>query len=293
MIKFTNKEHFASAMWGLITADALGVPYEFRNRDTFKVKGMVGYGTHHQPAGYWSDDSSMMLATLCSFIEKDRIDHDDIMSRFAAWRDKGEYTPAGVCFDIGIAVNKALSRYRDGYKPLECGGRGNYDNGNGSLMRILPAAFITHTEQDIIELSAITHANEISTTGCRLYIKLAEYLMQGMSKTEALNSLKDCSGVYERLPHIHTLPRTEISSSGYILHSLEAAVWCLMNTESYRDCVITAVELGDDTDTVAAIAGGLAGIYYGIGGKNGIPEEWINALAKREWIEELINKIMG
>jgi len=272
-MEFINKNHLPSAIWGLVTADALGVPYEFKRRDSFKVSEMIGYGTHNQPVGYWSDDSSMMLATLCSFIEKSEIDYTDIMTRFLEWRNDGEYSPGGICFDIGMAVNRALDRFEMGYAPLKCGGKKTYDNGNGSLMRILPIAFVPHTFRNVAELSAITHANEISVMGCRHYIQFAESLMQGMSKEAALASLSECSDEYENLKSISSLPRARISSSGYIVDSLKAAIWCFMNTESYRDCVITAVELGDDTDTVAAIAGGIAGIYYGIGGEYGIPEE--------------------
>lgn len=292
-MKFIHKEYLPAAIWGLVAADALGVPYEFNDRDTFKVEGMTGYGTHYQPAGYWSDDSSMMLATLCSLLENDKINHSDIMSRFVAWRDKGEYSPAGRCFDIGMAVNRALDRFSSGVAPLNCGGRGQYDNGNGSLMRILPVAFIEHTDRDVTELSAITHANGISTVGCVIYVQIAERLMQGMSKEEALKTQPCYIDEYSRLREIAALDRREISSSGYVLHSLEAALWCLMTTDNYRDCVTAAVELGDDTDTVAAIAGGLAGIYYGIGGERGIPREWINTLAKKEWIEGIINKTIN
>ncbi len=289
-MRFKNTEHLKSAMLGLIVADALGVPYEFKKRDTFEVKGMTGNGTHNQPAGTWSDDSSMALATLDSFIKCEKIDFDDVMERFVSWFDGGEYCPYGVCFDVGHTTLTAIGKYKNGYSAIRCGGRGFRDNGNGSLMRILPIAFVEHAVQDIFDLSSLTHAHEISLMSCRLYVQLAENLMNGMSKEEAITHLTCCIDECENIPKMKHYPRESIKSSGYVIDSFEAAVWSFVNSESYSDCVIRAVELGEDTDTVAAIAGGLAGVYYGIGGEKGIPEEWIDTLARKDWIMEMLDK---
>ena len=292
-MKFKNTEHLKSGMLGLIVADALGVPFEFKERDTFKVTGMVGYGTHNQPAGTWSDDSSMTLATLDSLIENQKIDCDDIMERFVRWLDNGEYCPHGECFDIGHTTLTAVGKYKNGYSAARCGGRGFNDNGNGSLMRILPIAFVEHTVDDILDLSSLTHAHEISLMSCRLYVQIAENLMNGMSKEDAITHLRCCVDECEKIPQMKDYPREKIRSTGYVIDSFEAAVWSFVNSESYSECVIKAVELGGDTDTVAAIAGGLAGIYYGIGGENGIPEEWIDTLARKNWITEMLDKACG
>ena len=294
-MKFKNTEFLKGAMLGLIVADALGVPFEFKNRDTFKVTGMVGGGTHNQPVGTWSDDSSMTLATLDSFIKKDKIDMNDIMRKFLAWFKDYTYCPHGVCFDIGHTVVTALGRYDErslfgDCDPTRCGGRGFKDNGNGSLMRILPIAFVEHTVQDILDLSSLTHAHEIALMSCRLYVQLAENLMNGMSKEDAITHLTCCIDECENIPKMKGYPRESIKSSGYVIDSFEAAVWSFVNSESYSECVIKAVELGEDTDTVAAIAGGLAGIYYGIGGEKGVPEEWIDTLARKDWIMEMLDK---
>jgi ADP-ribosylglycohydrolase len=251
---------------------------------------MVGFGTNNQPAGTWSDDSSMVFATLDSFIQTEKIDYDDIMERFERWFVEGEYTPHGVCFDIGRTTLSAIVKYKNGYAATRCGGRGFNDNGNGSLMRILPIAFVEHTVDDILDLSSLTHAHEISLMSCRLYVQIAENLMNGMSKEEAITNLRCCVDECEKIPQMKGYPREKIKSSGYVIDSFEAAVWSFVNSDSYRECIIKAVELGDDTDTVAAIAGGLAGIYYGIGGENGIPEEWIDVLARKEWITEILDK---
>ncbi len=291
-MKFKNTEYLKSAMLGLIVADALGVPYEFKKRDTFKVTGMTGNGTHNQPVGTWSDDTSMTLATLDSLIKKEKIDYDDIMERFVSWFDNGEYCPYGECFDIGHTTLTAIGRYKNGSFAVQCGGRGFRDNGNGSLMRILPIAFVEHNVDNILDLSALTHGHSISMMCCRLYVQLAENLMNGISKEEAHKKLTCCIDECEKIPQMKDYPREKIRSSGYVVDSFEAAVWSFVNSESYSECVIKAVELGGDTDTVAAIAGGLAGIYYGIGGEKGISEEWIDTLARKDWIMEMLDKVI-
>ncbi|MBR1969090.1 MAG: ADP-ribosylglycohydrolase family protein [Clostridia bacterium] len=277
-------------MYGLIVGDALGVPYEFKERDSFKMESMAGFGTHNQPPGTWSDDSSMALATIDSFLNTEIFDYDDLMTRFSGWMHNGDYSPYGKCFDIGHTTLNAIVRFDEGRKPISCGGKGFKDNGNGSLMRILPIAFVEHKIDDILNLSSLTHSHEISLMSCRLYVQLAENLMNGMSKEDAVKKLTCCVDECENIPVIKEFERKRISSSGYVVDTFEAAVWCLMNTESYKDCIVAAIELGNDTDTVAAVAGGLAGIYYGIGGEKGIPEEWIDSLAKKDWIEEMLEK---
>ncbi len=283
-----NTEHLKGAVLGFAVGDALGVPFEFKKRDSFTASDMVGYGTHNQPEGTWSDDSSMLFATLDSILTNKTIDLNDIMDRFVRWFDNGEYCPYDKCFDIGHTTLTSIGRYKQGNDPIRCGGKGFNDNGNGSLMRILPIAFIEHTVDDILNLSSLTHSHEISLMSCRLYIQLAENLMKGTKKEDAVAKLTCCVDECENIPKIADFPRDKIRSTGYVVDTFEAAVWCLMTTENYKDCVLKAVNLGDDTDTVAAVAGGLAGIYYGIGGENGIPEEWINKLAKIEWINGLL-----
>jgi ADP-ribosylglycohydrolase len=139
-------------------------------------------------------------------------------------------------------------------------------------------------------VSSLTHAHEISLEACRIYISMARKLLRGKPLDNIVKTIKPELPVYARLPNLDTLQRDEIKSSGYVVDTLEAALWCNLKSNSYRECVLLAVNLGEDTDTVAAIAGGLAGIIYGIGGEQGIPEEWINQIARNEWIEELCGK---
>ncbi|MCD8089935.1 MAG: ADP-ribosylglycohydrolase family protein [Clostridiales bacterium] len=274
---------------GLVVGDALGVPVEFKQRDTFKVTDMVGYGTYNQPPGTWSDDSSMTLATVESIGRLGRIDVDDIMKNFSNWYYQGDFTPYGEVFDVGNATAKAIQRYNRGVKPLECGGKSIFDNGNGALMRILPLAFVSGiTQEEIINVAHLTHAHEISTDACLLYTTIAQAVINWDGNPKRTLKLSEN---FSRVDHIMDFSRDEIKSTGYVVDTLEAALWCLYNTDNYKDCVLTAVNLGDDTDTVAAVVGGLAGIFYGCGGEKGIPEEWISQIARKEWIKELCEKL--
>ncbi len=249
-------------VYGLAVGDALGVPFEFRRRDTFECTGMVGHGTHDQPAGTWSDDTSMTLATCDSIREKGCVDVGDIRERFVAWYTRDAYT-CDHLFDIGGATSRALSTGH--------GCSGERDNGNGSLMRIVPLAFVTN-DDEVRAVSAITHAHPTSTEACVRMVHAARNLISGDSaRSVAVSASVDPKK-----------PRNAIASGGYVLHTFEAALWCLANTRSYQNCVLTAVNLGSDTDTTGAVAGALAGIVYGI---DGIPREWLEQLRGKDVIE--------
>lgn len=283
---------FYEAIMGLVVGDALGVPYEFRKRDTFKAEGMIGFGTHNQPAGTWSDDSSMTLATVESLCEKKGVVLTDIMTNFTQWFFNGHFTPHGKVFDCGFATRNAILKFANGASVENCGGCSEHDNGNGSLMRILPLAFVPHNDDDINAVSGLTHNHPISRYACWHYILAATRLLQGGGKEGIIREYRYCDirQPFDRMKYLDILPRDEIKSTGYVVDTLEAALWCFLNAESYRECVLMAVNLGDDTDTVAAVAGGLAGIYYGIGGDKGIPEEWIDQIVKKDSIKDLCDR---
>lgn len=318
-----RKKQYTAAVLGLVVGDALGVPAEFKSREELRnhpVREMTGYGTHNQPAGTWSDDSSMVLATMEWFAEGKGTepDYKRLMDKFSAWLLHGDYTPYGDTFDCGIATSNAVMNYGRGILPLECGGRSEYDNGNGSLMRILPAALwyseglaLQNTDyaEEIYHLSALTHAHTRSKIGCLIYSKIIAGIIANQDADKFgiveksllcckeyfdLLQDKEIAGeeeLYSRLWNVsvfRNLPESEIKSSGYVVDTLEAALWCFFNTENYRDCVLKAVNLGDDTDTVGAVAGGLAGLYYGM---DHIPKEWIEMIPKKEWIMELAEKM--
>ena len=258
------------AVYGAAVGDALGVPYEFMEHGTFECAGMDSGGAHGQLAGTFSDDTSMMLATCDSIrAKRGRIDCEDMRKRFCDWAFEGKYTVDGVAFDIGNTTSTALHEGR--------GCSGERSNGNGSLMRIAPLAFTDATDDEVRAVSAITHAHEISTECCVAYVQVMRAMIAGLPVPEATAGVK--VGDYEFDPGVSV---DELRSGGYVLDTLNAALWCLVNTASYAECVLTAVNLGRDTDTTACVAGALAGVVYGL---DSIPAEWVEALRGKDIIE--------
>ncbi len=314
-------EHSIRAgIFGLCIGDALGVPVEFKDRDRLKqnpVTGMRAFGTHHQPAGTWSDDGSLTLCLADSLCRG--YDLHNIALKFLQWYHEEIWTPHGRVFDIGIATSQAIHRISKGTSPALCGGTSESDNGNGSLMRILPLLFYIKNfpiqeRFDITKnVSSITHGHIRSVLACFIYLELALEILKGKDKWEAYTTMQKtvrnfldhnpvCSqnemdkfhrilelktGEYDLAP-LHILQEEEISSSGYVLHSLEASLWCFLTSETYSGAVLKAVNLGEDTDTTGAITGGLAGIYYGF---ENIPEEWVAELVRKKDIEKLCEKL--
>lgn len=265
------------AVFGLAVGDALGVPGEFQNRGSYRIEGMVKGGVHNQPPGTWSDDTAMAIATCASIKKQGKIDVPDIRKQFRAWLYKGDYTVDGKAFDCGNTVSDALREGR--------GCSGERSNGNGSLMRIIPLAFLDVDDKTVEKVSAITHAHAISKQACVLYIRFARKLLAGCTPKQSLDVFDEAAKPFNRLGQIDQLEEQEIRSSGYVIDTLEAALWCLTTTNSYHDCIIKAVNLGNDTDTVAAVAGAVAGIYYGI---DSMPEEWLNTLRGKDVIESCL-----
>ena len=265
-------------VYGLAVADAVGVPYEFRSRGTFCATDMIGYGTYNQVPGTWSDDTSMTIATCYSIKQNGCIDTSDMLRQFRKWMNGCEFTPHNNTFDIGNTTSVAL---RQGF-----GCSDEYSNGNGSLMRIIPLAFLPDvTDDEIIAVSSITHAHPVSTEACVLFVKIAKELLNGKSVMESVRKCVDADSYYKKLRIIDSCPESDIKSSGYVVDTFEAAIWVLANTDNYKDAVLKAVNLGSDTDTVAAVAGGLAGIIYGI---DGIPAEWIDTLCSKTIIDSCL-----
>lgn len=214
---------------------------------------MVGHGSHDQPAGTWSDDTSMALAVCDSYRELGRIDVNDIRGRFVRWYREGAYTVDGL-FDIANATRGALERGH--------GLSGEWDNGNGSLMCTVPLAFTDATDDEVRAVSAVTHAHPTSTEACVAMVHIARDLIAGASPADVAGD-------------VAARPVGDIRSGGFVRDTFDAALWCLANTSSYAECALAAVNLGDDTDTTAAVAGALAGIVYGI---EEILFEWLDKL---------------
>ena len=270
------KNIWINGMMGVVMGDVLGMPVQFVPREELKnapITQVEGYGTYNMPPGTWSDDSSMAIATLDSIRDNKRIDYDDIMTRFVKWTLEGQYTPAGVAFDQG-----------------------------NTCVTLEEAVEYVH------QVSALTHNHMRSKMACGIYFfivqsildkegTLIERLQQGMDEAKKfyksdMTNLVEWSrfGRMTNLSEFADVSEEEIKSSGYVVDSLEAAVWSLITTTSFEEGLLRAVNLGDDTDTIGAIAGGLAGLYYGY---NNIPAEWRKVIIKREeiialceWVEE-------
>lgn len=296
-----------AALFGVATGDALGVPVEFKSRQSIAmnpVTDMIGYGTYNLAPGTWSDDSSMTFC-LAESLSKG-YDLQQIADTFARWAYEGYWTPRGVVFDIGIGTRQALWRVKQGMLPLFCGGTDEGDNGNGSLMRILPLLFyIKDKDLDlryriVREVSAITHAHVRSVNACFYYLEFARRILLGEALQDIYHTLQEeistfFAAQYMPEKELDVLSRLlkgkiyekqigSIRSNGYVISTLEASIWCLMTSSGFEATVLNAVNLGDDTDTTGAVTGGLAGLYYGV---DAIPEPWINELARKEDIEKL------
>ena len=303
---------------GFVVGDTMGVPVEFNSRGKLllnPVTEMLEYGTHNMPKGCWSDDTSMTLATMDSIIKCKEINTNDMADRFIKWYRNGEYTATGIMFDIGTTTKQALIKYQRGIDiASKCGGEREYDNGNGSIMRMLPIAYYCYLKsledteilKIVKEVSSITHRHQISILGCYIYVRLAMELLKGKELLQAYQEIKkldysyfteDTIYKYERIINndIGLYNINEISSNGYIVSTLEAVIWTLINSKSFNETIIKAINLGEDTDTIGACVGGLAGIYYGI---ENINQKWKDNILRYDYIinickefEKVINKL--
>ena len=312
-----NTNIWLNGIMGVVVGDALGCPVQFESRKEVSrhpVTDMRGYGTFNLPEGSWTDDSSLTIALLESIRRIGKIDLDDIMENFMNWLYDGDFTPYGQSYDIGRGTMQAIDRYSRIRNAKKCGGDEARNNGNGSLMRILPACIYCsvmetsgiYSDRDAIDVihsvGGLTHAHIRSNIACGLYFfmvkqiligegplqeRMREGLTQGFAFYESRLADKENLHYYDRLRDLtafKSLPAEKIKSTGYVVDVLEAAVWSLITTDRFDQALLKAVNLGDDTDTVGAIAGGLAGLYYGY---DTIPENWLSAIKRREWIEEM------
>ena len=297
-----------SCILGLAIGDALGVPYEFMPRyqaESADLTHMTENGFYHQqPAGAWSDDTAMTLAVMDSIIHTGYIDAEAMMSAFQDWYINARYTSTGITFGVGRTINFALKKHRYGNPALACGPSGFRDNGNGALMRFSPIALFcsynkfSRDEEVCLVNNAcqITHAHEISQLGCLIYTDYMKSIVSGSSKTQAYEAIcsadynsyysKKAVCAYRRIldGELVALPRHSLNESGYIVDTLEAALWATLKETSYKDAIRDAIHLGYDTDTVAAVTGSICGILYGA---ESIPEVWQNELLNRDYLENL------
>jgi ADP-ribosyl-[dinitrogen reductase] hydrolase len=302
-------DRMLGGLWGAVVGDALGVPVEFssladRRRDP--VKEMRGFGTWNQPAGTWSDDSSLLLASAESLLEG--FDAQRMGESFVSWFHGGEWRPHGKVFDIGGATQRAIDQIHFGTPATLAGGTSESSNGNGSLMRILPVALaVASTPADNVihaaeVASGITHGHAWSRMACAYYALLIRRLCHGEDKYRAVEATSaEFQTHYRQTPwaeHVDkfsllwadvfvTLNAEHISASGFVIDTLTASVWCLLRETTYPNTVLQAVNLGGDTDTTACVTGGLAGVLYG---SESVPDTWKSALARHQDLDELFQQ---
>ena len=314
---------YQNLIYGVAVGDAMGFPVQFYKREQVKKFNISKMTAHHSgkiPAGTWSDDTSMTIAFADALCDCDEIDYDKIMRNFSLWLSEGKFTPYYKAFDIGRTCFKALICYSGGDEPLLCCGDSELDNGNGSLMRISPLVFYINkhfgddafdnnkTFEIIHNVSRLTHAHQIALIGCDIYIAVLFYILKGEEKSIALKTALEkvrCFvnknkvfeygfSKYQRLfdENFPDLPETKISSKGYVVDTLEAALWCFLTTDSYRECILKASYLGNDTDTIAAVAGAMAGLYYTGQEAKDIPEDWIADLQGKDLLDDVVEKLV-
>ena len=306
------------ALLGVAIGDAVGVPYEFTSREEMQANPateMIGNGTYNQPKGTWSDDSSLTFCLAESLIGG--YDLKNMSEKFIKWVDEAYWTAHDQVFDIGITTSIAISRLRviiDEGNLEELERQKDYgdewDNGNGSLMRIIPLLFYTKgkpiKEQfDIVwEVSALTHRHIRAAMSCMIYLNVAEKLLEGKDKVDAYKEMRvEISELWDAIDfpekekkHFDKVIQNDIrdtriddlKTGGYVIEVLESSIWFFLNKNSYKDTILSIINLGHDTDTSAAIAGGLAGLYYG---QEGIPKEWVVSIARLDDIVELGDKL--
>ena len=298
-------DRYRGAMLGLAAGDAVGTTLEFKSPGSFTpITGMVGGGPFGLEPGQWTDDTSMALCLAESLIEQQGFDPADQMSRYVRWWRTGHLSSTGACFDIGGTVSSALARFEASGEPFS-GSTNPRSAGNGSIMRLAPVPlfYAGHPEQAIVmsaESSRTTHGAQTAVDACRHLGGLIVGAVRGTSKEQLLSSrYAPVSGYWTEHPlcpeidaiaagsYKHKEP-PEITGSGYVVQSLEAALWAFHRSHTFEEGCLLAVNLGDDADTTGAIYGQLAGAFYGV---EGIPGDWRERLAMLETILDFADRL--
>ena len=300
------QERFRGCLVGLAVGDALGTSIEFSPPGSFvPLTDMLGGGPFHLLPGQWTDDTSMALCLTESLLECQGFDPVDQLKRYVLWSQEGHLSSNGRCFDIGGTVLQALRRFRQTGEPF-CGSTDPYTAGNGSLMRLAPIPmFFADQPVQAVEKSALssrtTHAAPAAVDACRYMGALICVALAGESKENLLSPrYAPLPGYWDTAPLIPEIDEIalgsfkyrqppEIIGSGYVVKSLEAALWAFYRSDSYRAGCLMAANLGDDADTTAAIYGQLAGAYYGV---TDIPLAWRKKLAFYELINGFADRLM-
>jgi len=298
----TYQDRFRGCVLGLACGDAVGTTVEFRPRGTFPlVADMIGMGPFDLLPGEWTDDTSMALCLGTSLVETGRFDPGDQMNRYCRWMTEGYLSSNGTCFDIGRTVSHALRQFQRTGEPF-CGSVDPRSAGNGSIMRLAPVPMFFYPDEEAAihfsgESSRPTHGATECIDACRLFGLMIFKTLAGRDKEEILfSNAFPASGERALSQRIRDIAKggyrnkseEEIRGSGYVVESLEAALWCFLHTDNFREAILRAVNLGDDADTTAAVCGQIAGAFYG---RSGIPEEWEAKLVMSEEIVRLADRL--
>ncbi|SAK87062.1 ADP-ribosylation/crystallin J1 [Caballeronia hypogeia] len=303
----THTERCRAGLYGLLLGDALGVPYEFHDaadlppESAIEMEPPQGFRRAHRgvPPGTWSDDGAQALCLLESLVQYPSLDLADFSQRLIAWYEHGHMTPDGHVFDVGIQTSRALDDLRHGAAPASAGPGGERDNGNGALMRCLPVVFVAASDDEAVRLAMrqglVTHGHVRSQLCCALYALIARRLLEGARASDAVARAEadlrrrfDSTPAAAEMRRVLEARREPARGSGYVLDSLWSAVQCLLDTGDVETCLRRAVTLGNDTDTTAAVAGGLAGLLYG---PRALPARWVAALRGREIVDALLAEL--
>lgn len=306
-----ERDYKRDVLLGIAVGDAMGLPFEFLEREEISIKSgavLVGFGSHNQAPGTFSDDSSLTFCTVESLINGFNL--DEIATNFVKWKNENYWTATGEVFDVGATTAIAIDRIATGISPLNSGDADEFSNGNGSLMRILPLVFtikdfaIEKRYEYTKQLSGITHAHTRSVMACFYYLEFARLIIAGKrKKTICLQLAIDLTVFFNQLDEtraelhhfdrllkgsfMNNYPLESIKSTGYVIDSLEAAIFCLMKYNRYEMAIIQAIQLGNDTDTIAALTGGIAALYFG---SHTIPEIWLSGIKRKEAILDLAKR---
>lgn len=297
MVGINRQDRFRGCLLGLAVGDAVGTTVEFMPRGSFSpVTDMVGGGPFNLNPGEWTDDTSMALCLATSLVLLGTFDPTDQMNRYYDWYNNGYLSSTGKCFDIGRTVRQALHQFKHSGEPFS-GSTDPLSAGNGCLMRLAPVPmfYFPNREQILyfsIESSRTTHGSSECLEASRLFGDILFRALSGQSKldvllTSELESTSSCILSIARGDY-RNKSINRIRGTGYVVDSLEAALWCFWRTESFEQAILTAANLGDDADTTAAICGQVAGAYYG---ETGIPARWLEKLTWREKIAELAEQL--
>lgn len=290
------KDRKIGSLIGLAIGDAVGTTLEFETRGNFEpITDMVGGGPFKLNPGEWTDDTSMALCLAHSLYNQNGFDAVDQMNRYCDWYQNGYMSSTGECFDIGMTVSSALREYLETGDPYS-GPIDEYSSGNGSLMRLAPIPMFFSDLDDCIKYardsSRTTHGSAECVDSCKLFSSLIFHAYQSDNKPEIFkrNTYKPDTESVANISRSQFLEKSysELTGSGYVIESLESALWCFMNSDSFEECILLAANIGNDADTTAAIAGQIAGAFYGL---SNIPAHWVNTLAKKDEILEIASKI--